>query len=171
MSTTSSVDDDSYAYTTLDDAPDDDSSDGVGGGGRDLSKVLRAMEKAAYSAGEIALATAGKIAVKETKANARDLVTESDVACQRLIEEVLRRELSFEEGDGFLGEEDVDIGSGGGDSSSSDASSDALRRALGMAEGGEGDGGLLFVVVSRSSCICIIFRRTVKWNLHFTILP
>lgn len=100
------------------------------------------MEKAAYSAGEVTLATAGKIAVKATKANVRDLVTESDVQCQTLIKEIIMSE--FPE-DFFLGEEDIDTWGVEGDM----ATSEALTKALGIATQKDGGGDrLLFVVVS-----------------------
>ncbi|KAL7460359.1 hypothetical protein ACHAXS_000814 [Conticribra weissflogii] len=106
---------------------------------RDLSKVLYTIEKAAYQAGELALQTAGKIAVKSTKTNSRDLVTESDIECQKIIKEVILGEFPM---DVFLGEEDVDLSSGNG----SESSSGALRSALGLVAGGEDDDKLLFVV-------------------------
>lgn len=126
-----------FIYTNLDDVggitPDI-------GCKRDLVHVLYTMEKAAYSAGQIALSTAGKIAIKGTKANAKDLVTESDVACQKLIEEIMLKNFP---NDMFLGEESVDLS--GGDASG--ASSDALKKALGIAEGGDvRDNRLLYVV-------------------------
>lgn len=52
--------------------------------------------------------TAGKIAVSDTKTNAADLVTESDLECQRVIEDIIRREFPR---DTFLGEENVEAGS------------------------------------------------------------
>ena len=70
----------------------------------------------------------------------RDLVTESDVECQRLIKDLILQEFPD---DVFLGEEDIDLS---GDSSS--ASSDALKDALGTAEGSGGEDRFLFVVVS-----------------------
>ena len=103
-----------------------------------MKKILHTIEKAAYSAGEIALSTAGKIAVQDTKANAKDLVTESDVKCKQLIKDIILNDFP---NDVFLGEEGIDLS---GDSSS--ASSDALKEALGFA--GESSDRLLFVVVS-----------------------
>jgi hypothetical protein len=114
---------------------------------RDLQHVLTTMEKAAYSAGEVTLATAGKIAVKATKANVRDLVTESDVQCQTLIKEIIMSEFP---GDYFLGEEDIDTWGVGGDM----ATSEALTKALGIATQKDGgDDRVLFVVVSLL-CLC-----------------
>lgn len=75
------------------------------------------------------LETSGKIAVKNEKANAKDLVTESDIQCQKLIEEILHQEFPDAH---FLGEEDVDAGS--------DASQDALGEVL------QKGNGLLFIV-------------------------
>lgn len=138
---------DSYIYTCLDDETDARKSSNTNnniGCQRDLRHVLHTIEKAAYSAGVIALTTAGSIAVKATKANTRDLVTESDLKCQNLIKEIIQSEFP---NDVFLGEEGIDLS---GDSSS--ASSNALQGALGTAE--EDDSGnvaqdkLLFIVVS-----------------------
>mmetsp|Transcript_3227 Transcript_3227/g.7137 ORF Transcript_3227/g.7137 Transcript_3227/m.7137 type:complete len:254 (-) Transcript_3227:711-1472(-) len=134
---------DSFIYTCLD--KDDDSSSN-NSSGRDLQHVLRTIEKAAYFAGQIALSTAGKIAVKSTKANARDLVTESDMECQSLIKAMILKEFPD---DVFLGEEDIDLS--GQDSSS--ASSEALKEALGITEKAGVDDRLLFVVVS----LCLMF--------------
>mmetsp|Transcript_13043 Transcript_13043/g.26589 ORF Transcript_13043/g.26589 Transcript_13043/m.26589 type:complete len:418 (-) Transcript_13043:423-1676(-) len=106
---------------------------------RDLSKVLHTIEKAAQQAGELALQTAGKIAVKSTKTNSRDLVTESDLECQRIIKEVILGEFPT---DVFLGEEDVNLSIGNG----SESSSEALRGALGLVNRQENDDKLLFIV-------------------------
>ena len=116
----------SYTYTSLDDV-DIDSTNNIYSIScqRDLQQVLHTIESSAYAAGEIALSTAGKIAIKDTKANARDLVTESDVKCQALIREIISNEFP---NDVFLGEEGIDLS---GDSSI--ASSDALKAALGIA--------------------------------------
>ena len=85
--------------------------------------------------------------MKTTKANVRDLVTESDVECQRLIRDIILKE--FPE-DVFWGEEDVDVNSLGGG-----ATSDVLKEALRMSGGhglesgiGGSEDRLLFVVVS-----------------------
>ena len=78
--------------------------------------------------------------------NARDLVTESDVECQRLIKEIILTEFPS---DVFLGEEDVDLTS----SDNSFASSGALRKALGIGSDDGNDDRLIFVVVSvRDGC-------------------
>lgn len=94
--------------------------------------MLTTIESAAYAAGEIALQTSGKISIKSTKTNIRDLVTESDVKCQEVIKEIITKEFPS---DKFLGEEDVDL--------SGDGSVVALRRAIGNVE----DDCLLFIVV------------------------
>jgi len=91
---------------------------------RDMQKVIRAAEEAALKAGELMRATSGNIAVSKTKMNAADLVTESDLECQRIIKEII--ETSFPSDD-FLGEEDVDAGSL--------ASSKALYNAIGIGIG------------------------------------
>ena len=126
-----------FSYTTLD-AIDGSSQSHKPNCLRDLKHVLQTIERAAYSAGEIALSTAGKIAIKSTKANARDLVTESDVECQQLIKEMILKEFPD---DVFLGEEGIDLS---GDSSA--ASSDALRDAMGIAGRSDSKDRLLFVV-------------------------
>ena len=90
----------------------------------DLQHVLQTIEQAARTAGQIALSTAGQIAIQSTKANTRDLVTESDVQCQQIIQEIIKSEFPKEL---FLGEEDVDL-SAGGDSSL--ASRAALENVL-----------------------------------------
>ena len=142
ISTTSSHADDAednFIYTTLDDEMkmiiDDSSSSSTFPTSRNLQHVLHTIERAAYTASKIALATSGQIAVQSTKANLRDLVTESDVRCQQVIKEILLEEFPR---DLFLGEEDVDLsGSGGygdadGDGSidSSVSSSAALKAVL-----------------------------------------
>lgn len=107
-----------FLYTTL----DDDEIDNTSSSQRNLQHVLHTIEYAAYTAGQIALSTAGQIAVKSTKANIRDLVTESDVKCQQLIREIIMNEFT---NDLFLGEEDVDLST-----DSSGASSAALTAVL-----------------------------------------
>lgn len=120
-----------YIYTKLDNMLE-------GGGNcqskRDLQRVLTTIETAAYAAGEITLRTAGKIAIKSTKTNTRDLVTESDVACQSLIKDIISKDFP---NDVFLGEEDVDL--------ASDGSAAALKKAL--VSSSIDDDRLLFVVV------------------------
>jgi myo-inositol-1(or 4)-monophosphatase len=86
---------------------------------RNLDHAVTFSQYAARQAGDIMLQTAGKIAVKGTKSNAKDLVTESDIACQELIQKLLKK--GFPD-DFFLGEENVDAGS--------DASQEALSKAL-----------------------------------------
>lgn len=115
-----------HIYTTLDDFTGNATSN------RDLQHVLTTIESAAYAAGRIALQTSGKIAIKSTKTNMRDLVTESDVKCQEVIKEIITKEFP---NDKFMGEEDVDLSDGG--------SAVALRRAIRNVE----DDCLLFIVV------------------------
>lgn len=76
-------------------------------GERDLHHVIEVAEHAARKAGEIMLQTSGTIEVSKTKMNAQDLVTQSDVQCQRLIKDII---LSQFPKDVFLGEEDVEAG-------------------------------------------------------------
>jgi myo-inositol-1(or 4)-monophosphatase len=87
--------------------------------GRSLQDLVAAAERAAREAGTIIRATAGNIAISNTKANAKDLVTASDVQCQKIIEEII---MGAYPNDLFLGEEQVESGS--------DASIMALRTAL-----------------------------------------
>ena len=140
---------DTYTYTQIDSNNDNSSIDATNCH-RDLEHVLHIIERAAYLAGEIALSTAGKIAVKDTKANTRDLVTESDVACQNLIKEIILKE--FPINDVFLGEEGIDLS---GDSSA--ASSDALKEALGILQSEDDNAEedrLLFVVDPIGKLLC-----------------
>lgn len=109
-----------FMYTTLDEI--DPSSTHNHPTSRNLQQVLHTIEHAAQLAGKIALSTAGQIAIASTKANTRDLVTESDVRCQQLIKDVIRERFPR---DAFLGEEDVDLS---GDSSESSRA--ALERVL-----------------------------------------
>ena len=94
--------------------------------------------------------------MKTTKSNIRDLVTESDLECQRIIKEIVMGEFPQ---DVFLGEEDVDLSissdnsSGEEDEDGSVKSSNALGRALGVVGGGNDKGDrLLFIVVSSFLC-------------------
>mmetsp|Transcript_5947 Transcript_5947/g.8660 ORF Transcript_5947/g.8660 Transcript_5947/m.8660 type:complete len:377 (+) Transcript_5947:1222-2352(+) len=131
-STTSHANDDganNFIYTTLDDDDDEtifDSST-FAPTSRNLQHVLHTIERAAYTASKIALATSGQIAVQSTKANLRDLVTESDLRCQQIIKQIVLEEFPR---DLFLGEEDVDLSGGGGGGDSSVSSSAALKAVL-----------------------------------------
>jgi len=113
-------------YTILDPVePSDNSNTQYNGyyynGKRDLQQALQTAERAAFQAGEIMKQTSGKIAVSKTKTNTADLVTESDLECQRVIKNIILEECPQ---DSFLGEEDVDPGS----MASSSALKDALTR-------------------------------------------
>lgn len=99
-----------FTYTRLDGDNSHHDISAIFTGQRDIQHVLQVMEKAAYLAGDIARATSGRIAVQMTKANERDLVTQSDLQCQRLIREVLLKDFPT---DMFLGEEEE--GEGGFD--------------------------------------------------------
>lgn len=101
-----------------------------------VQQILSTIEYAAYTASRIAISTSGIIDIQRTKANTRDLVTESDIQCQNVIREIIMKEFPTAL---FLGEEDVvvvvdDGGSqddgGGGESGSSEASSAALMSVL-----------------------------------------
>ena len=120
-----------YIYTQLDEETTSPPTK------RNLQRILRTIEYAAYEAGEITLATSGKISIQNTKANVRDLVTESDIQCQSLIKEIITKEFP---NDLFLGEEDVCPGDV--------ASSEALRDALSGNGASVDEDCLLFVVVS-----------------------
>ena len=77
------------------------------GHSRNYEDILRIAEKAALEAGEIMKQTSGKISVSKTKANASDLVTESDIQCQKVIKDIVKEAFP---NDIFLGEEDVETG-------------------------------------------------------------
>eukprot|EP00984_Skeletonema_dohrnii_P000198 scaffold61_cov80-Skeletonema_dohrnii-CCMP3373.AAC.1 len=125
----------SYIYTTLDDSTTRTSSTTTSTS-RNLQHILQTIEYAAYTAGKVALSTSGQIAIKSTKANIRDLVTESDVKCQQLIREIIEEEFPY---DLFLGEEDVDL-SGGDSSCASSAALDAVLSGSGGSLSFDGDG-------------------------------
>jgi len=128
---TSESENNNFTYTTLDeiiiptDIIDTVSSSSTFTTSRNLQHVLHTIEHAAYTAGQIALSTAGQIPIQSTKANIRDLVTESDVKCQQLIRDIIVTEFP---NDLFLGEEDVDLKSCCQDSSG--ASRAALEEVL-----------------------------------------
>ena len=155
-----------YSYTRLD---DDDNGDDhrdtnasyIGGRSRrDMQHILEVMEKAAYLAGEITRTTSGRIAVQMTKANERDLVTQSDLQCQRLIRDVLSKEFP---GDVFLGEEaEDDEGDDTVTTQTTIPSSDVLKNTLHnlvQQEGGGNEGRLLFIVVRMQLFLLRINRR------------
>jgi hypothetical protein len=158
-----------YSYTRLD---DDDNGDDhrdtnasyIGGRSRrDMQHILEVMEKAAYLAGEITRTTSGRIAVQMTKANERDLVTQSDLQCQRLIREVLSKEFPD---DLFFGEEEDNDDEGDDTDSVINAvtipSSDVLKNSLnniGQQEDGGNEGRLLFVVVRVQLLLLCIDRK------------
>lgn len=106
---------------------------------RNLQSVLHTAEKAAHKAGEIMVQTSGKISISKTKANAADLVTESDLECQRIIKEIVKSECPE---DYFLGEEDVEAGS----FASSTALENALRRSPSDEDNEMRESKLLWVV-------------------------
>ncbi len=149
MSSTSTPTSLSESYTILDDPEENATTSQYHyETNRNLQNILQTAEKAAYEAGKIMNQTSGKIAVKDTKTNLADLVTESDYECQRVIKEVITRDCP---NDYFLGEEDVEPGSF--------ASSAALEKALKMSskssddspdnassDGDEVDERFLFVV-------------------------
>lgn len=101
--------------------------------GRDWQYVLHLAEDAARRAGEIMKSTTGRIASLDQKSNVRDLVTESDIACQQVIFSTIN---AVRPNDVFLGEESVNSGS--------EASINALRQAL-KSNGGDND-RLLWIV-------------------------
>lgn len=75
----------------------------------DLEVLLAAAEDAARSAGErIIKALPEQRSISASKANSKDLLTSTDVACQEAIREALRGRCPDVE---FLGEEDVGPGS------------------------------------------------------------
>ena len=86
---------------------------------RTYQDILQVAVEAAKQAGSIMKRTTGQIEVSKTKVNTADLVTESDLECQRIIRKVI---LDAFPNDSFLGEEDIDAGR--------NASISALQRAL-----------------------------------------
>mmetsp|Transcript_33448 Transcript_33448/g.50463 ORF Transcript_33448/g.50463 Transcript_33448/m.50463 type:complete len:350 (+) Transcript_33448:279-1328(+) len=95
-----------YSYTTTLQAIKDGSPEIPTS--RDMQQVINIAEDAAMKAGKIMKKFTGRIAVSKTKMNAADIVTESDVECQKIIEETVN---SAFPNDDFLGEENVDAGS------------------------------------------------------------
>lgn len=148
-----------YSYTRLDDDNHRDTNASYIVG-RDMQHILEVMEKAAYLAGEITRTTSGRIAVQMTKANERDLVTQSDLQCQRLIRDVLSKEFP---GDVFLGEEaEDDEGDDTVTTQTTIPSSDVLKNTLHnlvQQEGGGNEGRLLFIVVRMQLFLLRINRR------------
>ena len=135
-----------FIYTRLDDEHHPDTS-AISAGQRDMQLILQVMEKAAYLAGGITRATSGRIAVQMTKANERDLVTQSDLQCQRLIRDVLTKEFP---NDVFLGEEEDDGVGVETDNTNTLPSSDALMNSLNSISqvvGERKEDRLLFIVV------------------------
>jgi myo-inositol-1(or 4)-monophosphatase len=133
---------DSKIPTTILDVPSEEQS--YTHTSRDMQQVITTIELAARKAGVIMQKTSGKIAVQKTKMNTSDLVTASDIECQRVIQETIQ---SCFPKDDFLGEEDVDAGSL--------ASSSALKSAIAKSDGDsdsnsvgkdEEGGKLLFIV-------------------------
>lgn len=113
------------------------------GEGENLGKEVSALdwqhvrliaEDAARHAGVIMKQTTGRISVMDTKANVKDLVTESDVACQQIIQQIVE---SVYPDSIFLGEEDV--------ASGREASVTALEQAI--ATGNSGDAERLVWIV------------------------
>jgi len=94
---------------------------------RDTQEIINIAQEAAIKAGVVMKKTSGRIAVLTTKMNTADLVTESDIECQKIIEETVQ--MAFPD-DEFLGEENVDAGSL--------ASSSALAKAI-ESDGSAGD--------------------------------
>jgi hypothetical protein len=148
--------DTSFTYTRLDDYNNNNHSQitNTTANRRDMQQILQVMENAAYLAGSITRATSGRIAIQMTKANERDLVTQSDLQCQRLIRDVLSKEFP---NDLFMGEEeeeeeDVNVNGDGKDATTTTTiipSSDVLRNSLNSItqEGGGNEDRILFVVV------------------------
>lgn len=128
----------SRTYTTLE---DDRCHDHQRRAQRDVQHVLRTMERAAYLAGDVALSTSGSIEVRNTKANSRDLVTRSDLECQRLIQDVIMKEFPNDE---FWGEEDIDDDISG--SGSSIVDSDTFIESLDITDESSNEDRLLFIV-------------------------
>jgi myo-inositol-1(or 4)-monophosphatase len=103
--------------------------------GGDWQFVLHIAEDAARRAGEIMRQTTGRISVKNEKANLRDIVTDSDIACQQVIRQTIDAVFPSAL---FLGEEDVGSGS--------QASIHALQEALAAASNSNQEEQLLWIV-------------------------
>ena len=91
---------------------------------RDMQKVIQVAEEAAFKVTKLMMETSGNIAVSKTKMNAADLVTESDIECQRIIKETISHHFPK---DNFLGEEDLDAGSTASINGLSSALSNAVQ--------------------------------------------
>ena len=74
----------------------------------DTARVLAVASAAARAAGALILAHSGRAAIAGTKADAADLVTQTDRDCQAVILDSVRA--AFGEAHRFLGEEDVPAG-------------------------------------------------------------
>ena len=106
LSSSSSSSSSSYEYTIIDDNNNDDDDNETPK--RNLQTILQTAERAAYKAGKIMIQTYGDIDICDTKASKADLVTQSDIDCQRVIKDEIQNIFPY---DYFLGEEDVDAGS------------------------------------------------------------
>lgn len=129
--TTADHDNPEFIYTILDNNDNsNDNNNQIIKTRHNVQHILSTIEHAAHIASRIAISTSGIIDIQRTKANTRDLVTDSDIQCQNVIREIIMKEFPTAL---FLGEEDVvvvdndDGGSGGG---SSEASSAALMSVL-----------------------------------------
>ena len=91
---------------------------------RDMQKVIQVAEEAAFKVTKLMMETSGNIAVSKTKMNAADLVTESDIECQRIIKQTISDHFPM---DNFLGEEDLDAGSTASINGLSSALSNAVQ--------------------------------------------
>lgn len=91
---------------------------------RDMQKVIQVAEEAAFKVTKLMMETSGNIAVSKTKMNAADLVTESDIECQRIIKQTISHHFPM---DNFLGEEDLDAGSTASINGLSNALSNAVQ--------------------------------------------
>ena len=101
----------------------------------DWQFVLHIAEDAARRAGEIMRQTTGRISVKSEKSNVRDIVTDSDIACQQVIRQTIDAVFPSAL---FLGEEDVGSGS--------QASIHALQEALAASNNSTQEEQLLWIV-------------------------
>ena len=103
---TADHDDSEFIYTILDDDSNDNSNNNnqIIKTRHDVQHILSTIEHAAHTASRIAISTSGIINIQRTKANTRDLVTNSDIQCQNVIREIIMKEFPTAL---FLGEEDV----------------------------------------------------------------
>jgi myo-inositol-1(or 4)-monophosphatase len=101
---TADHDDPEFIYTVLDNNDINSNDNNQISSRHNVQHILSTIEHAAYTASSIAISTSGIIDIQRTKANTRDLVTDSDIQCQNVIRGIIMKEFPTAL---FLGEEDV----------------------------------------------------------------